>query len=59
MSEDQTTDEGEVLGLDAYQAQFVLEPCVGLTIYMEDSKGWLSWEETQQLAEFLRRHVAA
>jgi len=42
-------------------ADFDLEPLVGLSITgAESAKSmWLSWDETQQLARFLREHVAA
>lgn len=63
MSDPQTTvpaDEAPQR-LDTPTAYFDLEPLSGLSIRGDDIQGeiWLSWEETQQLAEFLRRHVGS
>ena len=55
----QTTDRPEAVGLMMRPADFDLEPLVGMTIKGERADIWLSWAETQQLAAFLRRHVAA
>lgn len=59
---DKTTipEDEQSVALDLYPAEFILEPLVGLTIQGTDNRAiWLSWEETQKLSEFMRRHVAA
>lgn len=54
-------DDEALQSLNTPTADFDLEPLSGMSIRGDDIQGgiWLSWEETQQLAEFLRRHVGS
>ena len=39
-------------------AEFILEPGVGLTVRVDNKSQWLSWDETVELAEWLFSRVA-
>jgi hypothetical protein len=47
-----------VEGFDAYDAEFVYERLVGLTVYPHKSEPWLSWDETVAFHKWLGEKIA-
>lgn len=58
-SKSQTTDDEAPHGLATATTDFELTPMVGLVVSNDNASFWLSWDETQQLAKFLREHVGS
>lgn len=53
------SDAGDALeGFDAYDAEFVYEHLVGLTVYPHKPEPWLSWDETVKFHKWLGEKIA-